>query len=192
MQHGQEQEGHGLRDVNQAPERVIAEDLIRRAQVLRDDRRLGEALQHVPPVREHHRVVIDVDHPGLGFNPQRHLVRVPGRRQPGTHIHDLVKAGFRDQVPDDPSQECAVRLHVCQQVRQLGLHGLADLPVGRIIILATEQVIVNARRTGYIRPEGISPGFVSGHHIAPQLGRYSTSKPEPAPEASCGSTTLRT
>ena len=136
-----------------------------------DHRGARDAVQHAAGVRQHHRVVVDVDDPGLRAGLQGDLVRVAGGGQAGADVDDLPDAGLADQVTDHPAEEGPVPLHRQLDVRQLGDHRLADGPVGRVVVLAAEQVVVDPRHARDIRPERLPPVTVVGHQPdPPRLG----------------------
>ena len=62
------------------------------------------------------RVVVDIDHAGVGVDRVDHLVDVAHGRDAGPDVDELVHALARD-VADRPSQEGPVGLHHRRQLR---------------------------------------------------------------------------
>jgi hypothetical protein len=54
-------------------------------------------------VKQHDRVVVDVDHAGVRSRPLRHLMRVAGGGNPGADVKELADAGLGGQVPGRPA-----------------------------------------------------------------------------------------
>jgi len=81
VQDGQEQQRDGLVEVDQLAQRRVAQDRVRLEHVPPDHRGARDAVQHAAGVRQHDRVVVDVDDPGLGALLHRDLVRVAHRGQ---------------------------------------------------------------------------------------------------------------
>jgi hypothetical protein len=97
-------------------------------------------------VRQHERVVVDVDDPRLGGHPLRHLVRVVGGGQPGADVQELPHPLVEGQVLDRPRQEAAARARLVQ-LRRVELEELvARLPVGPEVVLTTQPVVPDACR----------------------------------------------
>jgi hypothetical protein len=132
-----------------------------------DHRGARDAVQHAAGVRQHDRIVVDVDDAGLRAGLQRDLVRVAHRGQSGADVDDLLDASLADQVADDPAEEGPVPLHRQPDVRQLRDHRLADRAVGRVIVLAAEQVVIDPRDARDVRPERFAPVTVVGHQPDP-------------------------
>jgi len=94
-------------------------------------------------------------------------VRVARRGQPGADVDDLPDAGLADQVADHPAEEGPVPLHRQPDVRQLRDHRIADRAVGRVVVLAAEQVVIDPRHARDVRPERLAPVTVVGHQPDP-------------------------
>jgi hypothetical protein len=100
-------------------------------------------------VREHQRVVVDVDDPGRGRDRLRHLVHVIRGRQAGPDVEELPNAGLGGQVPDRAAEERPVLARGDADGR-VGLQDLlGGLAVGRKVVLAAEEVVVDPR---HVRP----------------------------------------
>jgi hypothetical protein len=177
VQYGKQQDGHRQAEVDEGPQVRIGEDRLRRAQVAVDDGRAGHAVQHVAGVREHHRVVIDVDDPGVRAGRGGHLVGVAGRGQARPDVDDLADADLADQVPDDPAEEFAVLPDREPRVRQQPADDLGGLPVDRVVVLAAEQAIVDACRARDVGTEGGSPFLAAVHGQTPRSVRAGSRSP---------------
>ena len=105
VQDGQEQQRDRLVEVDQLAQRGVGQDRVRLEHVPPDHRGAGDAVQHAAGVRQHDRVVVDVDDPGLRAGVQRDLVRVAHRGQSGADVDDLLDSGLADQVADHPAEE---------------------------------------------------------------------------------------
>jgi hypothetical protein len=91
-----------------------------------------------------------------GWPPSRPR-EVVHRRQPGADIDQLPYARLVHQIANRPPHESAVNARLLTDIRQIGRNLLGGLPVGRIIVLSAEEVIVNACGTRNIRPECRAP-----------------------------------
>ena len=113
---------------------------------------LRAAGQQRAGVREHDRVVVDVDHPRLGGDGLRHLVGVVRRRQAGADVEELADALARRQVAHRAGEEPPVGLDRQDRLRVDLQRLLADLPVDREVVLAAEPVVVDP---GDVRHAGV-------------------------------------
>jgi len=96
-------------------------------------------------VGEHDRVVIDIDHPAVRGGRLRDLVHAVHRGQPGADVKELPDADLIGQVPDHAHQELAVLdrrgpHHAARHHRDDSLRGG---PVGRVVVLAAEVVVIH-------------------------------------------------
>ena len=89
VQDRQKQDRHGLTEVDKSGQLSIGEDDLGLAQVRLDDGRVRHGVQHVPAVRQHHRVVVDVDDPHIRAALAGHLVGVGRRGQARPDVDDL-------------------------------------------------------------------------------------------------------
>src|SRR6266508_311456 len=125
----------------------------------------AEPLQQSTGVHDHERVVVDVDHPVVRVDALHHAVRVLHRGQPGAQVQELVDpfSGHhaRGSVQARPIGAGAGRGH-WYQVHDL----LAQLAVGREVVLAAEPPVVYSRR---VRSRGVdaSRGFALSHDERP-------------------------
>lgn len=84
-----QQHPHRTAEVDRPQHGGIAQDRLRPAQIALDDGRAALALQQRAGVHQHHRIVVDVDHPGAGIDPLRDLVHVARPRQAGAEVEEL-------------------------------------------------------------------------------------------------------
>lgn len=145
VQHGDEQDARRFVKVDQTPQFRVGQDTGRRAHVVPDDDRVGCALQHVPGVREHYRVVIHVDDARSRVGGHRHLVYVPPGRQAGANVNQLPDAGLVHQVADRAAHEGAVDLGGFAYIGQIRRDLITRIPVRGIIIFAAQEIVVNSR-----------------------------------------------
>jgi hypothetical protein len=87
-------------------------------------------------VGQHHRVVVEVDHPGGRVDPVGDLVHVLRDRQARTDVEQLPDARLADQEADHPAEQVALGAHAHLDRGQLGDDPLGDGPVGGEIVLA--------------------------------------------------------
>jgi hypothetical protein len=85
-------------------------------QIVADDRRPLDAVQHVACVHDDHRVVVDVDDPAVRRGPP--LAPGPGdfvhavrRRQPGPDLEELPDPEFPGQIADGAREKAPVLQH---------------------------------------------------------------------------------
>jgi hypothetical protein len=97
-------------------------------------------------VRQHDRVVVDVDDAGFGRNRLSDLMGVVLRRQPGTDIKELPDPGLLREVAHRGGEKRPVRPNAGQDVRVDLERGLCGLPVGGEVILAAQPVVLDTRR----------------------------------------------
>jgi hypothetical protein len=102
-------------------------------------------------VGEHDRVVVDVDDAGLRRDRLHHLVQVGLGGDPGADIQELADAAFRGQEPSDPVHEMPVGPHADPHRGPLPECGFGGQAVSRVVILASEYVVVNAGAVGPIQ-----------------------------------------
>jgi len=117
--------------------------------------------QQRPGVREHDRVVVDVDDPRVRGGPLRDLVGVVRGGDPGADVEELPDAGLRGQVAHGPAEERAVAADAHSHER-VGRHELlGQLAVGGEVVLAAEPVVVDP---GDMRDAGIERrGLIREH-----------------------------
>jgi hypothetical protein len=140
---------------------------VRLAQVLFDDRGAGDAAHHVPGVRDDHGVYVHVHHPGVAGRPLRDLVHVLRRGQADADFDELADARIRGQEANGPAEERPVRRGRVPHVRGGTEYLVNGHPVGRVMVLPAEQVVVHARCTGNFRPEGLDTVILGGHRDVP-------------------------
>jgi hypothetical protein len=191
VQDGRQQDAHRLGQVDEAGQDRIGEDGRRVPQVARHRDDPGAAGPEGAGVRDDHRIVVDVDDPGVGHRGFGRLVRAGAGRQACAHVDELADPLSR-RVGDGAGQEGAV---VPGQVRQPWVRGQQPgrlVAVGGEVGRAPEQVVVNARdvRLGGVRcrdrllqprpqPVQAAGGDHAGVGVLPQgLGHVG----EPAPD----------
>ena len=103
-------------------------------------------------MREDDRVVVDVDDPGLGCDRLRHLVEVARRRDAGAEVEELPDPGVGGEVADGAAEERPVRPRAEGQVRPGLERRVGGGPVGGVIVLAAEQVVIHP---GVVRDAGV-------------------------------------
>jgi PAS domain S-box-containing protein len=113
---------------------------------------LGGAGQQRPGVREDDRVVVHVDDPGFRRDLLGDLVRVIGGGQAGPDIQELPDPGLTGQVLHGPAQEGPVGPDTGQDIRVSRDGLLCDVPVGLVVVLPAEPVIVDP---GGVRDAGV-------------------------------------
>lgn len=96
-------------------------------------------------MRQDYWVVVRVDDARRRIGRHRDLVHVAHRRQLGADIDQLPYARLVHQIANRPPHESAVNARRLTDIRQTGRNLLGGLTVGRVIILAAEEVIVDAR-----------------------------------------------
>ena len=153
MQDGQQQHGHGLAEIERG--RRPGEDRRRVAQVGADvpAPALGPAGEQGPGVDQHERVVVDVGDRALGRHLLRQFVGAARGGQAGTDVQELADAAVTGQVAHRPGQERPVGPCPGHHVRAAAGHLVADRPVGFVVILAAEPVVVHPRRMRHPRIE---------------------------------------
>jgi hypothetical protein len=129
------------------------------AQVAPDGERPAVVGQQRGGVRDHHRVVIQVDNVDILVEALGNLVHVLHGGQAGADVEQLGNAFVADHVPDDAGQHVALRPHTALGHRQQGDHPVRQRPVGREVVSPAEQIVVNAR---VVRAGGVDLGRL-GH-----------------------------
>lgn len=111
------------------------------------DALVGGARQKCSGVRQHHGVVVHIDHAGIRADLLRDLVRVLHRRESGTDIQELADVFLGRKKMDGANQKPARFLG---DRDDLGLHRLpclAGSPIHPVVVLASHEVVPHARRT---------------------------------------------
>ena len=116
------------------------------------NRALGCSGEQGAGVREHDGVVIDVNDAGLRGDGLGDLVGVACRRYSGADVQELAYPALGDQVPHSPGEEGAVHPGPADHVRQGRDHLVARVAVGGEVVLAAEQVVIDA---GGVRDAGV-------------------------------------
>ena len=131
-------------------------------------------------VRQHHRVVVDVDDAAGRVDRLGDLVRVAGRGHAGADVEELPYPGLGGQVGHRPAQERAGGRPELRHRRGDGDQQLGGPAVGLEVIAAAHQVVPDPRdvRRGGVdldRPHG------PGRQAQPLLGRHRRPTPSPLP-----------
>src|SRR5690606_32810703 len=132
-------------EVEQADRGDLVEQLAGAPQVGRDDGGLVVDGQQRAGVGEHDGVVVDVDDPHAGVDGPGDLVDVVLARQAGADVEDLPDPGLAHQVGHAAAQEGAVVPGDLPDLGDHGAHGVGGPPVDLEVVLAAEQVVVDAR-----------------------------------------------
>src|SRR6185437_7431181 len=112
---------------------------------------LRGAGQQCPRVGEHDRVIVHVDHSRLWRYRLCDLVHVVRAWQAGTDVKELPDTRVVDQVPDGTTEKGAVLAHRGAHSPP-ALHGFfRGLPIGRVVVLAAEVVVVDPGRVRFRR-----------------------------------------
>jgi hypothetical protein len=122
-----------------------AQDLLHVAQVGPDHGGRGVIRHQGLSVHGHHRVVVDVDDAGVRVSFLRSLVRVRAGRQPGADIEELADPRIAQEC-DRADEEVAVTARGIQHLWHKLQASLGHLPVGGEVVLATQHVVIHARR----------------------------------------------
>jgi hypothetical protein len=109
-------------------------------------------------VREHDGVVVHVHHPALRRDGLGDLVGVACGRDAGADVEKLPDPRLPGEVADNPAQEGPVGPGREAHFRGDLEHGIDGGPVGRIVVLAAQQVVVDPGLVGHAgverRPAG--------------------------------------
>src|SRR5712691_3577779 len=95
-------------------------------------------------MRQHHRVVIDVDDPASGIDPLSDLVHVFRGRQARADVDQLPYAGLCDQEPDHAAEYLALRPDTDLHRGCRGDDLVTDRSVRAVVIFPAQQVVVHA------------------------------------------------
>ncbi len=120
--------------------------------------------QQRPGVAEHDRVVVHVHDPAVSCHRLGHLVSVAGGRDPGADVKELADPLLPGQVAHRAGQERAVGPDRVDNVR-ISLDCLiACLPVGCVVVLAAQPVVIHP---GDVRDAGVERRVLAlaGGHI---------------------------
>jgi hypothetical protein len=152
MQHGQQEQRHGLSEIDEQLGFRVGEDLGRLAQVGLDHGGVRVVLQHEPAVRHGDLVAVHVDDPCAGRGRLGDLVDVLLGGDAGTDVEELPDAGLADQVPDGPAEKCPVGPHHGPDVGVYRDHRTGHVLVGPEIVATAQPVVVHA---GDVRLGGV-------------------------------------
>src|SRR5205823_14745369 len=106
------------------------------------------------------------------------LVRVVGRRQAGADVEELPDPGLAGQVAHGPGEEPALQPGDVGDAREHLQDRVADLAVGREVVLAAQQVVPHP---GRVRGAGVEPGRERGAPALRGTGSHCARLPFAAP-----------
>jgi hypothetical protein len=95
-------------------------------------------VQHIPAVREHYRIVVDVDDPSRRVSLPRHVVHVARGWHTGTNIEKLADSAVGSQKFHRATQKGLIPPTRLANVRQIGRYFISGLPVSGVIIFPAE------------------------------------------------------
>ena len=146
-------QNHRFGQRDQALQGRIGQDRIRVGQVpLQGDH--ARAGQQRAGVRDHHRILVDIGHPAVRVSGPGELVGVLRGGQPAAGVDELPDA-LPGQPGDGAGQEHPVLPGPHRQQREHLYEACRLGPVGGVVVLPAEQVVVHA---GDIGPAGIDRG----------------------------------
>jgi hypothetical protein len=165
------QQHERLGEVDVLADDLVLEDPLRLEDVLGDEVGVLVLLEQRPAVRQHHRVVVDVDDLGLRVDPLDDLVGVLRRRQAGAEVEELGDPGLAGQEPAGANKETTVFEREVLGFRRGLLHLVQDLPVDLVVVLPQQEGVVHPRdaRSGRVDSHRHSFGPGRGvRHLEPR------------------------
>jgi hypothetical protein len=154
VQHGHQQQGHRLGEVDKQLFFRVGEDLGRLAQVGLDHGGVRVVLQHEPAVRHRDLVVVHVDDARAGRGRLGDLVNVLLGGDAGPDVEELPDAGLASQVPDGPAEKRPVGPHDGPDVRVDRDYRTGRVLVGPEVMAVAQPVVVHP---GDVRLRGVDP-----------------------------------
>jgi hypothetical protein len=147
-----------LAEVQDLPRHLVGQDRLRVAQVAGEvaGAALGGAGQQCPRVRQHRRVIVDVDDPARRVHPLRDLVHIPGRGQAAADVEELPDARLGRQETYRAGEELPILPRHGPRARHPGEHPVRHFPVHRVVVLAPDAIVVDPRR---VRPARVDPRY---------------------------------
>ena len=138
-----------LAEVDERSQPGVVEDLSWLAEIPLDHGDRGMlAGEQGQAVRQHDRVVVDVDHAGSGMEAVRDLVDVGTGRQPGADVDELRDAGARDQEVDGADDEGTVFPRGERHIGSRREDHPRCVPVGGEVVFAADVVVEHPGRIG--------------------------------------------
>jgi hypothetical protein len=128
MEHRRQHHRDRLAQINHGPHIRVIQDARRVPQIPLDRPHPRTHAQQRPRMRHHHRVVIDIHHPGPRLQRLCYLMNMAGRRKSRADIDELPDARL-DEKPDGADQETPFRPRRGPHTRHHGEQALSDLPV---------------------------------------------------------------
>ncbi len=160
MQDRDEQHGDRLVPAEQGTDPRVPGDPVGVSQVVVDDGGAVHAVQHVPRVGHHHRVVVDVHHAAVRRGPSRatgpgDLVHAAHGGQSGADVEELPDPQVADQVADrTPEEEPVLEHRAAHDILAQHVESPARrLTVSREVVLAAEHEVVHPRDVRHLRAE---------------------------------------
>jgi len=147
VEHGEEQDAEGTRDIEQALGIGVRQDRGGVARVGLDHRGGRDAFEQDAAVPHGDAVVVDVDHARLRVELRHELVDVAARGQAGANVEELVDA-VREHVGDDAPQEGTVGAGHQDDVGTGGARRVGRVAINREVVETAEPVIIDAGRVG--------------------------------------------
>ena len=144
MQHRAQHDRDRRAEIDHGPHVRVVQDARRVPQVTLDRADPRRRAQQGPRVRDDDRVVIDVDHARPRVQLARDLVDIARGGQPRADVDELPDARLVGQEPDGAAQETPVRPRRCPRIGHHGQQLAGGLPVFGVVVLAAEQVVVDA------------------------------------------------
>jgi hypothetical protein len=120
--------------------------------------------QHLA-VDDRHRVVVDIDDPGIRGDGMGDLVDIAHGRQPGPDVEELADSGG-GQEPHGTAQERAVLQRRPGAIGDPGIGPLHGLAVDGVVVLVAEGVVVHAGDVRGHRVDARRKRLVLAHYVS--------------------------
>ncbi|HEX9042061.1 MAG TPA: hypothetical protein VF838_13695 [Trebonia sp.] len=148
VQDAAQQQADRLAPVEVRADRLARHDRRRLAQVTLLGERQGLVAQDGTGVRQHHGVVVHVDHPGARRGPAGDLVDVVRGGQARADVEQLPDADLAHQVADRPAEHVTLRLYAGLYLGEPGDDPHPHCPVCGEVVLPAEEVVIDPRHMG--------------------------------------------
>jgi hypothetical protein len=135
VHHRSHQQAGRLAEVDQGPQLRVGQQALRVAQVAQDHLDPGGAVQQLPGLRPHHRVVVHVHDTARRLDGPDHVVGVAHGRQAGADVDELADPAPGDP-PGRPLMEAAVGPGTILDLRYQGHDPLGGVTVGLEVAFA--------------------------------------------------------
>jgi hypothetical protein len=142
--------------IDQGLQLGVAQESVRPAQITKDGRYSGASCEQRSGVHDYLRVVIYVDHAGIGVDLLGDLVNVAACGQTGANVDELPDSRLGGQVLNRSAEERPIAMGGFDGLGYGGLDLFCGSAIGLVVVLATQEVIVDTRwcRHGYIEVGG--------------------------------------